>query len=380
MSSRERIIEGTWDCTSCDTKGILARYKNCPTCNNPREGGKESDFSFGGVTESGASLRETVSDEKALELADAGVDWLCHFCGTANRGDKPACRNCGAKRDGSEADAVKDAPAPPAAPSASSRKPGTSPKARSRIWRYVGLLAVAGVAFFFWSTRTREVRGEVLSKSWTRVVHRQVFAAMDRQGWIEELMPSAPVMPVQGKGERGGVQDVRGCVPRQRGSRQVPDGRERVCHTRTRRQQCGTEEKCEVKTLKNGFAKETCRDIPKYCEESYDDCQMETHYRSEPIYSSWCTYTTWDWRNAGSPSRTGNDDSPDWPDVTAGPLERLQREEQYTVQIDYLRKGQHQQHTLHPTTESAYVGWKVGAPVTLRVSNLGAVSDVQPAR
>src|SRR5215217_4952294 len=91
MAKRTRIIEGTWNCTSCDAKDILARHKRCPNCNNPRElTGDESDFDFGEVdAESGKSLREGVTDDKALEIAGAGEDWFCAFCGAAS-GDEAA--------------------------------------------------------------------------------------------------------------------------------------------------------------------------------------------------------------------------------------------------------------------------------------------------
>ncbi|WNZ60810.1 hypothetical protein QEG98_33495 [Myxococcus sp. MxC21-1] len=50
MARRTRIIEGTGNCTSCDTKSIRARHKRCPLCNNPRElTGQESECDFGGV-------------------------------------------------------------------------------------------------------------------------------------------------------------------------------------------------------------------------------------------------------------------------------------------------------------------------------------------
>src|SRR3954452_8475650 len=100
MAKRTRIIEGTWNCSSCGTKGILARHKKCPTCNNPRElTGQESEFDFGDTdAATGKSLSEGVTDEKALELANAGADWVCAYCGASNRGDQGSCRNCRAER------------------------------------------------------------------------------------------------------------------------------------------------------------------------------------------------------------------------------------------------------------------------------------------
>ena len=38
----ERRIEGLWDCVSCGTKGIKARYDACVSCGKPR--GMETVF------------------------------------------------------------------------------------------------------------------------------------------------------------------------------------------------------------------------------------------------------------------------------------------------------------------------------------------------
>ncbi|ABF87594.1 hypothetical protein MXAN_6094 [Myxococcus xanthus DK 1622] len=137
MARRTRIIEGTWNCTSCDTKSIRARHKRCPQCNNPRElTGKESEFDFGGVdATSGKSLREGVTDAAALALAKAGEDWFCAFCGAATRGDTTRCKHCGAERtDDAKAaprQAFDEPPPPPPAAVTSREAQGTdAPGAR----------------------------------------------------------------------------------------------------------------------------------------------------------------------------------------------------------------------------------------------------------
>ncbi|HLL55693.1 MAG TPA: hypothetical protein VK447_19185, partial [Myxococcaceae bacterium] len=374
MSTRERIIEGTWNCTSCETRDIKARHKSCPSCNNPRESGKESDFDFGGTTASGASTLQTVTDDKALDLANAGADWFCHYCGTGNRGDKAQCRNCGAQRDGTEKslpdeEASKAPPSPAAfaAKQPKARRPPPPPpvaeKPRSRLWLYVASGVVMLCFFVFWATRTHEANGRVAGKSWTRIVHREVFSRVTKRGWQDSLYPSRAVMPVNGGGGSGGVEDIRDCSRRQRGTRQVADGTERVCRTKTRREKCGTEEKCEVKKLKNGFAKETCRDVARYCDKSYQDCRTETRYRSEPVYGTECAYTTWEWVSADSPRLSGEGDSPRWPEVRAGPLDRFSREEKYTVRLGFESDGEERTHELHPTSEREYLRWRTGTPV-----------------
>ncbi len=373
MAKRTRIIEGTWNCTSCDTRDIPARLRNCPSCNNPREEtGKESEFEFGDVDDtSGKSLREGVTDEKALSASGAGADWFCDYCGASNRGDTPICRNCRAERSAtSRALAAEpepsDAPPPP---------PPPAPKGSSRKWLYVGLVLLAVFMCFFWGSRTHDVTGKVVATEWTRTVHRESFQRVSKTGWRDELSTTSPRMPVNGQGEVPGVENIRDCTRRQRGTRQVADGTERVCETKTRKQQCGTEEKCTRQKLGNGYMKEVCEDVPKYCDESYEDCHTQTRYRSEPVYDLSCTYDTYAWKEVDVRQQSGNDSSPRWPELSPGRFDRLRREEKYLVRIQYEDDGV-QTHELEPRSEAEFLSWKNGQSVSLQVSNLGSVSDV----
>ena len=117
MAKRTRIIEGTWTCSSCETRDIPGREKTCTSCGNPRERDGESNFDFGPTSATGRAAREAVSDADALDLARAGADWHCLNCGAANRGDQPSCRTCAApapERPGT--------PPPPPSPAAPKRK------------------------------------------------------------------------------------------------------------------------------------------------------------------------------------------------------------------------------------------------------------------
>ncbi len=372
MAKRTRIIEGTWNCTSCDQRDIPARLRSCPSCNNPREEtGQESEFEFGGVdAATGKSLREGTQDEKALSAAGAGADWFCNFCGASNRGDAPKCRHCRADREDSSralaADAdPADAPPPPPPPA---KKTGVG-----RILLYVGagLLLTCGMCLF-WGGRTRDVTGKVTDTEWTRTVHQERFQRVQREGWRNELRTTPPRMPVNGQGEVAGVENIRACTMRQRGTRQVADGTERVCSTKQRKVQCGTEEKCTRQKMGNGFMKETCDDVPKYCNESYQDCEDRTRYRAEPVFDTSCTYDTYAWTPVDQRTESGRDSAPRWPSLSTGVLDRLRREEKYTVRIGYEKDGA-QQHELTPKDEAGFLAYKKGQSVPLKVNNFGSV-------
>lgn len=375
MARRTRIIEGTWNCTSCDARDILARHRSCPTCNNPREEtGRESEFEFGGVdAASGRSLREGVTDEKALSAAAAGVDWFCDYCGASNRGDAPLCRHCRAQRAETSRTLAEQ---PADAPRARAPAPPPPPASRGfgRKWLFVGLgvLSCFG-ACMFWGSRGHAVTGQVSSTEWTRTVRRETFQRVSKTDWRDELRPRSPRMPVNGQGEEPGVENIRDCITRQRGTRQVADGTERVCETKSRRVQCGTEEKCTRKKMGNGYMKEECEDVPKYCGESYQDCHNQTRYRSEPVYSQSCTYDTYVWKEAPGDRASGQNSAPHWPELRAGPLDRLRREEKYVVHIGYSDGGP-RDYALEPKTEAEFLSWKQGQSVPLQVNNFGSVN------
>ncbi|RYZ35305.1 MAG: hypothetical protein EOO71_35940 [Myxococcaceae bacterium] len=373
MAERRRIIEGTWNCTSCDAKNIPARHKNCPSCNNPRElTGKESEFDFGGVdAASGKSEREGVTDEQALDLAGAGEDWFCAYCGASNRGDAKRCRQCSAER-GSDAKGARIADLSSKPPPKPAPKPGNGKKIALIVAGILGSCCFGTCAIGAWGNMTHDFKGEVTATSWRRAVVQERFLPEARTGWRDELSTTSPRMPVNGAGEVPGVTNIRDCVSRQRGTRKVADGTERVCRSKTRKVACGTEEKCRRRDKGNGFAEEICHDETKYCNESYEDCQTETRYRNEPVYSQQCTYDTYTWKPVDQRELKGTEDAPRWPELTAGTNERVRREESYRVNVRYDDDGV-KEHVVEPAREDEFLGWKKGQGVTLTVTNLGKV-------
>ena len=83
-----KLIEGRWDCTSCNTKGILGRYRECPNCGNPR--GEDVKFYL-------EDKEDYVSDEEAKKIS-RNPNWMCDFCGSYNSDEKKKCKSCGAER------------------------------------------------------------------------------------------------------------------------------------------------------------------------------------------------------------------------------------------------------------------------------------------
>ncbi|MBJ6759674.1 hypothetical protein JGU66_02790 [Myxococcaceae bacterium JPH2] len=378
MAKRTRIIEGTWNCTSCDAKKILARHKRCPSCKNPRElTGKESEFDFGDVDHaSGKFLREGVTDEKALDLAGAGADWFCSFCEASNRGDGKQCSHCGAERDSDAKEAQAD---PDEDEKPSEEAPAPRRFSRKTMFLVVGALfscCFGSCLFSQWARATHEEDAEVARSTWQQVIIRERFTPTTREDWQGNLRLTAAVMPVNGTGEVPGVADIRACTRKQRTTRRVADGTERVCSSKTRRVACGTEEKCTRRSKGNGFSEEVCHDVTKYCSESYQDCHDETRYRTEPVMDIACTYDTHEWTQVDRSETSGSTEEPRWPEVTQGPLERLRREGTYSVTLRYAQGKK--EYELTPKSEAEYLQWRKAPGARVTVTNMGKALSAVP--
>jgi hypothetical protein len=384
LTTRRRIIEGTWTCTSCGSSGIPGRHKTCPSCGNPRDEARETQFDFGARSASGASDRATVSDPAALAAAAVGPDWHCAYCQTANRGDATVCRSCSAER---EARALGPPPPTPAAqgaiaqplasPPAAAGPPAKRGCARRGCLGLALLLVVAGL-FLWWGSRTRETTGRIVAHAWEREILRERFTPVVREGWQDELRAARTVLPVAGRGEVAGVERIRDCQRRQRGTRRVADGTETVCTTKTREVACGTEERCSVRDLGNGYAEEVCTDVTRTCSESYEDCREETRWREEPVYGVSCRYDTWEWQPAGSFRASGGSDPPHWPEVELAAADRAERRERYEVTVAWGDE-EAERHTFTVPSAGDFQRWPVGRTVALAVSNFGTVESVLPA-
>lgn len=392
MGKRERIIEGTWNCTSCDARDIPARHARCPTCNSVREGGTESSFDFGATDAvTGRTLREGVTDAAQQAAAGKGPDWFCEYCDASNRADVVRCRTCNAARSpASRTAAVTQSwpavPSPPprvspaaqaAAEAAAEARPPTKKGGRRGAGCLLVLLLGCGGfgVLGWWGQQTHAVTGEVVERSWRREVKMEHFTRVKEQGWRDELRATPARMPVDGRGELPGVSNVRDCKRAQRGTREVADGTERVCTTKSRRVRCGSEERCSRQDLGNGYAKEVCEDVPKYCSEDYRDCEDRTRYRTVPVYADRCTYDTWRWEAGVKRELRGADDPPRWPDVAVGPLDRATRTEAYQVTLAYDDGDEVRRHVVELPGEAEFARWRAGARARLDVSNLGRVAD-----
>lgn len=372
MAQRRRIVEGTWQCASCGTQGVLGRHKTCPSCGNPRDSRSEMQFAFGTPTASGGTDAETVADPALLAQAAAGADWPCPFCGSANPGTTQACRNCNGPRP---QPTVRGAVAAPPALRSRLGK-GCAVSSGCGCLSLIGLF-LAFLALGWWGSRTHEVPGQAVERSWARESAREVFTRVTREGWQDEIRPRRSVMPARGGGEVAGVEAIRECTRRQRGTRKVADGSREVCEDVRHSVRCGTEERCTTRDLGNGFAEEVCDDVPTYCDETRRECRAETRYREEPVFGTLCRYDTWEWRPAARLHEKGGEEAPRWPARPVADLEREKRTETYEVVLEYRDGSATKRHVHRLASEDEFRAWVRGRRAVLTIDNLGTVKSVR---
>lgn len=289
MAEEEIHYEMLWDCSQCNTTGLLGdSHRHCPTCGAAQDPTKRY-------------FPKPGEEVEARNHKYVGVDWSCAYCSTPNSAASAHCTNCGAGQDGTKPVAIvvdTATPAPLAAPASAAKG--------SSVIRWVfALVALVVVALGFLLSSTHEETATVAGKNWQREIQVEKFGPVSASAWCDSM-----------PGDAYGVSQSR----EQRSSRSIPDGQS--CH--------------DVRVDKGDgtFVK-------------HRECTPR--YREEPIYDNRCRYQVNRWQGYRT-VKTGpqNAAAPMWPAldnlVSAGNMNGLaanamgaeragQRSESYVLQL-----------------------------------------------
>jgi hypothetical protein len=294
----ERIIEMTWRCSGCKRQN-LGRYKTCQTCGNPKDASEEFEMP------ANTALAPTVTDPALLQLATAGPDWRCRFCGGDQRRADQTCTNCGAPAYAT----------PLGPPRMAVQAPGR--KAISAWWVLLWVLGFTytGCWGLVWYGK-QPYTASVSSATWEHVIDVERYALRTQEGFKEAI--PADALDVKRIGQRVHHQDkVLTGYETQSFVDTKPDGT-RV-ETYSVREVCGEDcttepERCRevCRSNQNGFA--TCREEcsggrrrcrPRYCSGTRTREVPQTRsevvkirvptYRDEPRYADAFSYKAWSW-------------------------------------------------------------------------------------
>lgn len=83
-----RLIEATWDCSYCGTKGNRGKIRECRNCGKPRD--ENTQFNM-------PQTITYVSEEEAKTI-NRNPDWICPYCNSLNSDSLSICKSCGSTR------------------------------------------------------------------------------------------------------------------------------------------------------------------------------------------------------------------------------------------------------------------------------------------
>ncbi len=248
MAEREESLgfyEMLWDCDHCDTKGLLGKSQRyCANCGAPQNPDKRYFPKPG---------EEQRIDGHKFE----GADRTCPACQAPQSAAAKNCTHCGSPLDGAAEVKGVQTPVPP-------------PKKRRRIWPFVvAVILIFGFGIWWRCIRKVEATMTVAAHRWERSVAIEQFDQREEEAWRNEVPADA---------------SLHGCHPRQRSTRQVPDGED--CTTERRDKKDGTFE--QVKKCK-------------------------TRYRNEPVDDDWCSFSARRWKQIDTVKTSGTGTTPAWP-------------------------------------------------------------------
>lgn len=351
-------VELEWTCPFCNTRNP-GRAKVCGNCGAPQP--KDVEFHQAGED-------KIVADQEGLEMAKAGPDIHCPFCGTRNPGDATKCSRCGGdltegekRESGKVVGAQQTKPAPdiicefcstpnPAtntkckncgsplgvAVKPQTAAPAAAPSKMSPAFIIIGaiiLLVICGaIAFFFMRGAQTETNvARVNNVNWKRSIVVLGLAPVTYSTWADQVPQDA---------------QVNYCSERERGRSAFP--------TDNSQQVCGTP---YVVDQGSGFG------------EMVQDCEYI-------VYDDYCEYSVVELQPVGVVDETGSDMNPLWPET------RLQQDQQLgdrneVYQITFEVDGES---VVYQTTNlNEYLQFQPGSEWQLEINGFGNIVGIEPA-
>ncbi|MBC8043309.1 MAG: hypothetical protein IAF08_07670 [Rhizobacter sp.] len=281
------IRVGRWDCDTCGHIGIRGPETKCPNCGAPR--GKDVKFYL-------TDDAETVEDENALRLAEAGADWICSYCGADNTALDKNCISCGNERtDAADKAREQKEYALGEEPSSGKRTPPkaaavATAKQKPRRWPYFVAGAVALLVYLVWP---RELQVTITGHTWQRTIEIENNREVAEEDWS---VPS-------GGRTTSSVQAVHHY-------NKVFSHNE--TRSRTVRKKVGTERyKSGTRDLGNGNFKDVYSTRPVY--ENREENYTAPVYRDVPVYQTKYRYMIFRWVSDHPITANGTTKAAAWP-------------------------------------------------------------------
>lgn len=314
-----------------------------------------------------------ITDAAKIEQAQAGPDIHCYYCGSRNPATATTCSQCGAdlsegarRKSGQVLGTHRDKAAEPVAcPACGAPNNPTAPKCarcgaslvapqatpvapppvpkqtvgrqRAGLFGKIGLVVVglllcaALVTCVVLFTRTESLTGTVSGVSWQRTITIEELVPETKEAWHDQVPANTVLGSCTAKLRR--VQD-----------QPAPNARE----------VCGTPYTVDTGT---GFGEVT------------QDCKYE-------VYEDYCQYQTEVWKEVDEAERSGDNLSPQWPDLAlTGKQRQGERKETYTCHFQ-TKDGPYAYSSSNPELLSQCTP---GSTWALSVNTFNMVTEIEPA-
>ncbi|MBA3530841.1 MAG: hypothetical protein H0T73_02815 [Ardenticatenales bacterium] len=324
------VREGRWDCQRCGSTGLFGRDKICHGCGSPRPEGVKFYMT---------DDAPVITDQKVVEQAKAGADWICQYCGASNPALADKCQQCEAPKGQARTQGVKEykgaapkdgkeTPAP-AAQALAAAPTSSAPWAKYAIPLGIGafvLFCCFAMSFVFFNTS--QTTGTVESFSWERTIEVEELQTVEETGW--DVPSDARVIHEE--------EAVRSTEQTQVGERTYV---------------------CGQRDLGNGF---------------FEDVECtEPIYESEEVYDTQYTYEVEKWVEVETERASGNNQDPYWPEIFLTDEQREgDRAETYTVHLEDESGEDYEVNV----SLGRWDDFDVGDELTLEVNGFGAAELV----
>jgi hypothetical protein len=341
---RSYVVENNWKCPNCQAANP-GRFTKCQKCGQTKQ---KADVDQ--IDENAAE----VQDQNLLQMANAGENWVCQFCGAQERASDGTCKNCGAK--------VKDAgsklPPRPGQGQQQQQPPPPQPASGGHTIRNVGI-GFGGLL--------------LLTVGYCMMPHHKAttISAVNWEYTVE--LEQKTLTHKEGFGPPAGAMNMS-CQQRQDGTHNCDPY---TC-TKTVKEDCNAHDcNCHKKTVDkgNGFSQ-----VEEVCSTCYDKCdktENDTCYHQCPTMRDWCRYDVYEWPVVNTQKATGHDQNVHWPELQANNADqRIQKHEKYEVTF----ASGNDKWNYEPANLDDFKKYTVGASWKIKVNGMGSVTPETPEK
>jgi hypothetical protein len=352
MTSRRTLgyVQNEWTCPNCDTRN-KGSAKTCENCGAPQPENVQFEL---------PAEQKFVTDQEAIQTAQAGADIHCPFCGTRNPATAKTCSQCGGdllEGKARESGRLMQAP-PPQVKAIKCDNCGTENATGNAVCSNCGspLPKIAPIPVAPGATAGTGVGKLTAPKKTNWLLIGGILGALALCCIVIAALffPSqsvqATVLDVHWQTSVP-LQEIRAVNYSNQSGGPPSDAYNVSCHDES-------QEVCEQKTIDkgNGYS------------EVVEECHTETQ--------QYCSYTVDEWTTIQTYTLDGNDLRPiyDSPNVSGG--QRLGEEsEQLTVTFT---TADGEQETYSPSSVSEFQQFTPGSTWTLKMNAIGGVVSVEP--